>query len=90
MRLKKGNRRPGRQEFIPDAPVQAAPYGARLRAKLDAPQNFGAPKLPPAVTDAVAERKLSGGYVTKKSNLSKCHNVARAVNGTCGLCGEKK
>jgi hypothetical protein len=90
MRVKKAKRRPGRQEFIPDVPVQAAPYGARLRAKLDAPQNFGTRKLPPSVTDAVAERKISGGFNTARKNLSKCCNVARAVNGACGLCGGKK
>ncbi len=84
MRVKKARRRPGKPEFIPDAPRQAAPAGARLRAKLDEKPGFAqARKIPQEVQDAAAERKLTGGYKTSKGNLCKSCFCYKPANRAC-------
>lgn len=45
------------------------------------------PAAPPAwVLDREAERQMSGGFDTRRSNLCKVHHVSKAVNGACFLC----
>jgi len=86
IRSKRYQRRPGRQQFIPDAPRNAAPAGARLRAeqKALAPGFAQAHRIPQDVADAAAERKLTGGYRTQKSNACKQCFQFRSTNGSCG------
>ncbi len=84
MRVKKARRRPGPQEYIPDAPRQAAPAGARLRAHLDQGPGFGqARKIPQEVQDLEAERKLTGGFTTTKRNLCPRCFCYRPKNRAC-------
>lgn len=84
MRVKKARRRPGKPEFIPDAPRQAAPAGARLRAQLDQGPGFAqARKIPQEVADQQAELKLSGGFKTTKRNLCPRCFCYRPKNRAC-------
>jgi hypothetical protein len=85
-RSKKSARRPGRPQFIPDAPRNAAPAGARLRQQQlnDVPGFAQAHRIPQEVADAAAERKLTGGYRTTRSNTCKQCFQFRSANGSCG------
>ena len=84
-RSKKSARRPGRPQFIPDAPKNAAPAGARLRQEQrnDAPGFAQAHRIPQDVADAAAERKLTGGYRTNRKACKQCFQY-RSRNGSCG------
>lgn len=82
MRVKKARRRPGRPPFIADAPVNAAPKGAKLRAEMrNATTEFGGKKCPPpSVLDAIAERSITGGFKGKACRT--CFQI-RSANGSC-------
>lgn len=84
-RSKKSKRRPGRQEYIPDVPRNAAPNGAKLRAELkNSSTEFRSNRVPPqAVLDKIAERKITGGYKIVKRNLCKVCFQYRSANGSC-------
>jgi hypothetical protein len=44
----------------------------------------GKSKPPSWLLDKIADEKLKGGFVTKKSNLCTGCYTYRSVNGTCG------
>ena len=83
-RSRKSARRPGRPQFIPDAPRNAAPAGARLRQEQrnDVPGFAQSHRIPQDVADAQAERKITGGYRTNHKACSQCFQY-RSRNGAC-------
>lgn len=84
LRPKRTKRVPAKQPFIAAEPRNAAPKGASLRAKLDEPRPFGAPRpIPQEILDEVAEKQFTGGYNTKRSNICNRCFTTKSRNGKC-------
>ncbi len=58
----------------------------QIRRDVEGPSGFDSACPPQAVLDKIADRKISGGYSLKRSNLCTVCNTYKSVNGECVLC----
>lgn len=83
MRSKKAKRRPAAREFIPSEPRNAAPVGNAIRVRANEPLPFGYVRPPLGDLDKAADRKLTGGFSTRRKNICGTCFTARSKNGVC-------
>lgn len=86
LRPKSAKRAPARRPFLTEGaptPRNIAPYGARLRANLDA-RDFGQAPMPPQwALDAAAEESLTAGYSRRKNPPCVVCGVMKSATGAC-------